>query len=94
MTKAYQNIKFQQPYEQAMSYCSMVLQDRTWPWTEQLDALTHLEAEDLVNFVPMLLSRTFVECYVAGTNLNILYDSVVSSPFILYVLVHIVVSVI
>ncbi|WZZ52175.1 hypothetical protein YC2023_052282 [Brassica napus] len=66
MTKAYQNIKFQQPYEQAMSYCSMVLQDRTWPWTEQLDALTHLEAEDLVNFVPMLLSRTFVECYVAG----------------------------
>ncbi|XP_056865434.1 insulin-degrading enzyme-like 2 [Raphanus sativus] len=66
ITKAYQNIKFQQPYEQGMIYCSMVLQDRTWPWTEQLDALTHLEAEDLVNFVPMLLSRTFVECYIAG----------------------------
>ncbi|KAG5399741.1 hypothetical protein IGI04_014348 [Brassica rapa subsp. trilocularis] len=66
ITKTYQNIKFKQPYEQAMSYCSMVLQDRTWPWTEKLDALTHLEAEDLVNFVPMLLSRTFVECYIAG----------------------------
>ncbi|CAN6804035.1 unnamed protein product [Brassica oleracea] len=66
ITKTYQNIKFKQPYEQAMSYCSMVLQDRTWPWTEKLDALTHLEAEDLVNFVPMLLSRTFVECYISG----------------------------
>ncbi|KAG2325587.1 hypothetical protein Bca52824_008315 [Brassica carinata] len=66
VTKAYQNIKFRQPYEQAMSSCSMVLQDQTWPWTEKLDALTHLEAEDLVNFVPMLLSRTFVECYIAG----------------------------
>ena len=65
-----------------MSYCSMVLQDRTWPWTEKLDALTHLEADDLVNFVPMLLSRTFVECYISGTNLNLLYDSLVSSPFV------------
>uniref|UniRef100_A0A1J3JW63 Zinc-metallopeptidase, peroxisomal n=2 Tax=Noccaea caerulescens TaxID=107243 RepID=A0A1J3JW63_NOCCA len=66
VTKAYQNYKFRQPYHQAMSYCSMVLQDQTWPWTEELDALSLLEAQDLVNFVPMLLSRTFVECYTAG----------------------------
>ncbi|XP_019082790.1 PREDICTED: insulin-degrading enzyme-like 1, peroxisomal [Camelina sativa] len=49
-----------------MSYCSMVLQDHSWPWTEELDALSYLEAEDLAKFVPMLLSRTFVECYIAG----------------------------
>ncbi|VVB06044.1 unnamed protein product [Arabis nemorensis] len=66
ITKAYKNFKFQQPYEQATSYCSMVLQDRTWPWTEELDALSHLEVEDLANFIPMLLSQTFVECYIAG----------------------------
>ncbi|CAN7095287.1 insulin-degrading enzyme-like 2 isoform X1 [Brassica rapa] len=66
MTKAYQNYKFQQPYQQALSYCSLVLQDNTWPWTEELDALSHLEAEDLASYVPMLLSRTFVECYIAG----------------------------
>ncbi|KFK34996.1 hypothetical protein AALP_AA5G220700 [Arabis alpina] len=66
MTKAYQNCKFRQPHQQATNYCSMVLQDNTWPWTEELDALSHLEAEDLANFVPMLLSRTFVECYIAG----------------------------
>ncbi|CAH8283523.1 unnamed protein product [Eruca vesicaria subsp. sativa] len=69
ITKAYQNYKFQQPYQQALSYCSVVLQDNTWPWTEELDALSHLELEDLVNFVPLLLSRTFLECYIAGTNL-------------------------
>ncbi|CAL9246037.1 unnamed protein product [Arabidopsis halleri] len=66
VTKAYKNYKFQQPYHQAMSYCSMVLQDHSWPWTEKLDALSCLKAEDLANFVPMLLSRTFVECYIAG----------------------------
>ncbi|KAL0714663.1 hypothetical protein Bca4012_021642 [Brassica carinata] len=66
ITKAYQNYKFQQPYQQALSYCSMVLQDNTWPWTEELDALSQLEAEDLVSFVPLLLSRTFIECYIAG----------------------------
>ncbi|CAF2059202.1 unnamed protein product [Brassica oleracea var. botrytis] len=65
-TKAYQNNKFRQPYSQATSYCSLVLHDQTWPWTEELDALLHMEAEDLVKFVPMMLSRAFVECYVAG----------------------------
>ncbi|XP_023639108.1 insulin-degrading enzyme-like 2 isoform X2 [Capsella rubella] len=66
VTKLYKNKKFRKPYEQAMSYCSMVLQDHSWPWTEKLDALSCLEAQDLANFVPMLLSRTFVECYIAG----------------------------
>ncbi|KAG7561203.1 Metalloenzyme LuxS/M16 peptidase-like [Arabidopsis thaliana x Arabidopsis arenosa] len=66
VTKAYRNYKFRQPYNQAMSYCSLVLQDHSWPWTEKLDALSCLKAEDLANFVPMLLSRTFVECYIAG----------------------------
>ncbi|CAH8265600.1 unnamed protein product [Arabidopsis lyrata] len=66
VTKEYQNYKFRQPYHQAMYYCSLILQDQTWPWTEELDVLPHLEAEDVVKFVPMLLSRTFIECYIAG----------------------------
>ncbi|EOA29315.1 hypothetical protein CARUB_v10025596mg [Capsella rubella] len=66
ITKAYRNHKFWQPYHQAMSYCSIILQEHSWPWTEELDTLSHLEAEDLAKFVPMLLSRTFVECYIAG----------------------------
>ncbi|VVB05993.1 unnamed protein product [Arabis nemorensis] len=66
MIKAYKNLKFWQPHEQATSYCSMVLQDNTWPWTKTLDALAHLETQDLANFVPMLFSRTFVECYITG----------------------------
>uniref|UniRef100_M4CKB4 Insulin-degrading enzyme-like 1, peroxisomal n=1 Tax=Brassica campestris TaxID=3711 RepID=M4CKB4_BRACM len=66
VTKEYQNYKFRQPYHQAMYYCSLILQDQTWPWTEELDVLSHLEAEDVAKFVPMLLSRTFIECYIAG----------------------------
>ncbi|GAB4843855.1 Insulin-degrading enzyme-like 1, peroxisomal [Ancistrocladus abbreviatus] len=64
--KDYQNYKFQQPYQQAMYYCSLILQDQSWPWTEQLQVLPHLEAEDLAKFVPMVLSRAFLECYIAG----------------------------
>ncbi|GAB2267014.1 Insulin-degrading enzyme-like 1, peroxisomal [Dionaea muscipula] len=64
--KDYENFKFQQPYQQAMYYCSLILLDQSWPWTEQVDVLPGLEADDLSKFVPMLLSRTFLECYVAG----------------------------
>lgn len=67
--KDYQNFKFQQPYQQAMYYCALILQDRTWPWTEALEVLPHLEADDLVKFAPVILSRTFLECYAAGSHI-------------------------
>ncbi|KAI3471679.1 hypothetical protein Pfo_028329 [Paulownia fortunei] len=66
VTKEYQNLKFQQPYQQAMYYCSLILQDQTWPWTDELEVLPHLEVENLVKFYPLMLSRTFLECYAAG----------------------------
>lgn len=66
VTKEYENFKFQQPYQQAMYYCSLILQDHTWPWMEELEVLRHLEAEDLSKFAPMMLSRAFLECYIAG----------------------------
>ncbi|KAK7244519.1 hypothetical protein RIF29_39342 [Crotalaria pallida] len=66
ITKEYQNLKYQQPYQQAMYYCSLILQDQTRPWMERLEVLPLLEAEDLDKFVPVLLSRTFFECYIAG----------------------------
>ena len=58
--------------------CSLILQDQTWPWTEELEVLSHLEAEDVAKFVPMLLSRTFIECYIAGTNINFFFPFVSS----------------
>lgn len=64
--KEYQNYKFQQPYQQAMYYCSLILQDNSWPWMEQLEVLPNLEADALSKFVPMMLSKAFLECYVAG----------------------------
>ncbi|XP_074321353.1 insulin-degrading enzyme-like 1, peroxisomal [Silene latifolia] len=64
--KEYQNYKFQQPYHQAMYYCSLILQDHLWPWMEQLDVLPHLEADSLSKFIPSMLSNAYLECYVAG----------------------------
>ncbi|KAF5193472.1 Insulin-degrading enzyme-like [Thalictrum thalictroides] len=66
VTKEYHNLKFQQPYQQAMYYCSLILADHSWPWTEELEILRHLEADDLVKFSPLLLSKAFLDCYVAG----------------------------
>ncbi|KAF7847947.1 hypothetical protein BT93_L2425 [Corymbia citriodora subsp. variegata] len=66
VTKKNQNMKFQQPYEQAMYYCSLILQDNTQPWTEHLEVLPSIKGEDLTNFLPIMLSRTFLEFYIAG----------------------------
>ncbi|XP_042485043.1 insulin-degrading enzyme-like 1, peroxisomal [Macadamia integrifolia] len=64
--KEYQNFKFQQPYQQAMYYCSLILEDHSWPWIEGLEVLPHLEAGDLAKFSPVMLSKAFLEFYVAG----------------------------
>ncbi|GLT96008.1 hypothetical protein SLE2022_136580 [Rubroshorea leprosula] len=66
VTQNYQNRKFQQPCEQAMYYCSLLLEDRSWPWMEELEVLSNIKAEDLVRFAPMMLSRAFLECYISG----------------------------
>ncbi|KAL3755300.1 hypothetical protein ACJRO7_002363 [Eucalyptus globulus] len=66
VTKDYQNMKFQQPYQQAEYYCSLILRDDTRPWTEQLEVLPAIKGEDLTNFLPLMLSRTFLEFYIAG----------------------------
>ncbi|GAU30048.1 hypothetical protein TSUD_332170 [Trifolium subterraneum] len=66
VTKEYQNFKYQQPYQQAMYYCSLILKDQTWPRVEQLEVLPALQAEDLAKFVPVMLSRTFLECFISG----------------------------
>ncbi|XP_020092162.1 insulin-degrading enzyme-like 1, peroxisomal isoform X2 [Ananas comosus] len=66
MTKEYQNYKFIQPCSQASYNCSMILEDQMWPWVENFEALSHLEADHLSEFAPKLLLRTFLEFYVAG----------------------------
>ncbi|KAH7661783.1 insulysin protein [Dioscorea alata] len=64
--KDYQNFKFRQPCQQAMYYCSLLLEEQIWPLSEQLEILPFLEADHLTKFYPCLLSRAFVECYIAG----------------------------
>nr|XP_043635707.1 insulin-degrading enzyme-like 1, peroxisomal [Erigeron canadensis] len=64
--KQYENFKFQQPYQQAMYYCSLLLKEQSWPWSDELRVLTALEPEDLSRMYPQILSRIFIECYAAG----------------------------
>ncbi|KAG2548394.1 hypothetical protein PVAP13_9KG183300 [Panicum virgatum] len=64
--KDYQNFNFRQPYSQASYYVSLILKDKNWPAAEKLEALSLLESDFFAKFVPHLLSKTFLECYVQG----------------------------
>ena len=64
--KDYQNFNFRQPYSQASYYVSLILEDKRWPVAEKLEALSKLESDSFAKFVPHLLSKTFLECYVQG----------------------------
>uniref|UniRef100_A0A0D9YFS6 Peptidase M16 N-terminal domain-containing protein n=1 Tax=Oryza glumipatula TaxID=40148 RepID=A0A0D9YFS6_9ORYZ len=64
--KDYQNFKFSQPYSQASYYISLILKDQKWPLAEKLEALSKLEPDSLAKFMPHLLSKTFLECYIHG----------------------------
>lgn len=64
--KDYQNFNFSQPYSQASYYLSLILEDQEWPLVEKLEALSKLESDSLAKFVPHLLSKTYLECYVQG----------------------------
>ncbi|KAG6487993.1 hypothetical protein ZIOFF_056751 [Zingiber officinale] len=66
ITKEYENFKFQQPYQQAWHYSSLLLEYNTWPWNEKLEALPHLEPDHLSKFSNILLEKAFLEFYTAG----------------------------
>uniref|UniRef100_A0A0E0EDB2 Peptidase M16 N-terminal domain-containing protein n=1 Tax=Oryza meridionalis TaxID=40149 RepID=A0A0E0EDB2_9ORYZ len=66
ITKEYENFKFRQPYQQAFYYCSLILEEQTWAWDEELAAVSQIEASDLEKFLPHLLGKTFIESYFAG----------------------------
>ncbi|KAJ1285684.1 hypothetical protein BS78_03G296100 [Paspalum vaginatum] len=64
--KDYQNFSFRQPYSQASYYVSLILEDKKWPVAEKLEAIAKLESDSFAKFLPHLLSKTFLECYVQG----------------------------
>ncbi|XP_039168077.1 insulin-degrading enzyme-like 1, peroxisomal isoform X1 [Eucalyptus grandis] len=66
LTKSYQNFKFDEPRYHASYYLSLILNDHSWPWEEDLEILETLQPEDLSRFAPRMLSRAFLECYIAG----------------------------
>jgi hypothetical protein len=49
-----------------MYNASLLLEHKRWHMDEYLDVLPHLQAADLAAFFPRLLSRVFVEAFIAG----------------------------
>ncbi|KAL3755294.1 hypothetical protein ACJRO7_002358, partial [Eucalyptus globulus] len=66
LTKSCQNFKFDEPSNHASYYCSLILNDHSWPLEENLERLETLKPKDLSQFTPTMLSRAFLECYTAG----------------------------
>nr|PNR46368.1 hypothetical protein PHYPA_013487 [Physcomitrium patens] len=64
--KDYLNFRFQQPYQQVMYNCSILLEHKRWHINEFIEVLPSLEARDLIAFYPRILSRIFLECFIAG----------------------------
>uniref|UniRef100_A0A0D6QRY2 Insulin-degrading enzyme-like 1, peroxisomal n=1 Tax=Araucaria cunninghamii TaxID=56994 RepID=A0A0D6QRY2_ARACU len=75
--KNHLNLKFQQPYEQAFYYCSLLLEHCMWQRDEFLEVIPRIQADDLVKFAPRITSRMFFECYVAGNMTSKEAESVV-----------------
>ncbi|EFJ11426.1 hypothetical protein SELMODRAFT_447027 [Selaginella moellendorffii] len=66
LMKDYVNYKFQQPYQQAMYYCSLMMEQNRWHIKDYLETLPSLNASDLQAFFPKLFSRIYADCYAAG----------------------------
>ncbi|XP_022766682.1 insulin-degrading enzyme-like 1, peroxisomal isoform X2 [Durio zibethinus] len=66
ITKDIYNFKFREPYELASVYYPLILNNIRWPWKDKLEVLPLLKVEDLVKFIPMMFSSTYVECFIAG----------------------------
>lgn len=64
--KDYSNFRFRQPYQQALYYCSLILEHKKWDINAYIQAITPFEAADLTAFFPRMVSRLYFECYVAG----------------------------
>ncbi|KAI6678846.1 hypothetical protein NL676_039642 [Syzygium grande] len=61
-----------------MYYCLLILQDNTWPWTEQLEGLPSIKGEDLSNFVRLHF------CDIASIFLELLYFNVYVNGFLVF----------
>lgn len=76
--KDYLNFRFQQPYQQVMYNCSMLLEHKRWHIDEFIGVLPALEGHDLAAFFPRILSRVFFECFIAGMDCKVMFKFVLS----------------
>ncbi|KAL0046282.1 hypothetical protein WJX82_008028 [Trebouxia sp. C0006] len=66
LQKDYSNIKYEQPYQTAMYNQSLLFEAKRWHVHSYEEALLDLTPTHLQAFMPRLLHRCGVECYVTG----------------------------
>ncbi|OMO71324.1 hypothetical protein CCACVL1_18291, partial [Corchorus capsularis] len=68
ITKDIWNFQFRDRSELAEEYFLLILfKDLKWPWKERSEVLPRLKVEHLVEFIPIMFSRAFLECFIAGS---------------------------
>ncbi|XP_074640666.1 insulin-degrading enzyme-like [Tubulanus polymorphus] len=65
-SRALKNFKAEQPYQHALYYTTVVLMEQIWTKEELLDALDDMNVERLKAFIPLYLSRLFIEGLIYG----------------------------
>ncbi|KAL3136082.1 hypothetical protein ABBQ32_007106 [Trebouxia sp. C0010 RCD-2024] len=66
LQKDYSNIKYEQPYQSAMYQQSVLVEAKRWHVHSYEEAILDLTPQDLRAFMPRLLRRCGVECFVTG----------------------------
>ncbi|KAJ5466589.1 hypothetical protein N7539_009545 [Penicillium diatomitis] len=66
LSRAFRNAEYQQPFHQVGDYDRYLLSERSWVNEQYIEALEHIEAEDVVKFFPSLLEQTHIEVLAHG----------------------------
>lgn len=66
LQKDYRNVKYEQPYQTAIYNQSMLSEAKRWHVSSYEEAISDLQASQLRAFMPRLLHRCGMECYVTG----------------------------
>ncbi|KAF9978161.1 Insulinase (Peptidase M16) [Actinomortierella ambigua] len=70
LERTYKNFQLEAPYQHAMYYMSYLTQERLWTHAEKLAELQEMNAQDIQDFYPELLSRLHIEALIHGNMLT------------------------
>ena len=64
--RALRNFRAEQPYQQSVYYAAVLTSEQMWTKEELLDAAQEMTKEQVQNFIPVVLSRLYLEFLIYG----------------------------